>query len=52
MTLPTDPFGDLFSRFFGMSPLCSPPAVQRAPIGRPVLLPVRTPARPAASGGE
>ncbi|WP_328707561.1 ATP-dependent Clp protease ATP-binding subunit [Streptomyces sp. GS7] len=29
-----DPFADLFSRFFGMSPAASPPAVQRVPIGR------------------
>jgi ATP-dependent Clp protease ATP-binding subunit ClpC len=29
-----DPFSDLLSRFFGMSPLSSPPAVQRVPIGR------------------
>ncbi|RLV04368.1 Clp protease [Streptomyces griseocarneus] len=29
-----DPFSDLFSRFFGMSPAASPPAVQRVPIGR------------------
>ncbi|TQF06567.1 ATP-dependent Clp protease ATP-binding subunit [Kitasatospora acidiphila] len=29
-----DPFSDLFSRFFGMSPMSSPPAVQRVPIGR------------------
>ncbi|MFE6745742.1 ATP-dependent Clp protease ATP-binding subunit [Kitasatospora purpeofusca] len=29
-----DPFSDLLSRFFGMSPLASPPAVQRVPIGR------------------
>ncbi|PYC75837.1 Clp protease [Streptomyces tateyamensis] len=28
------PYGDLFSRFFGTSPLSSPPAVQRVPIGR------------------
>ncbi len=38
MTLPplgaNDPFSDLFSRFFGMSPRTSPPAVQRVPIGR------------------
>ncbi|WP_329561694.1 ATP-dependent Clp protease ATP-binding subunit [Kitasatospora sp. NBC_01266] len=39
MTLPSafgagDPFSDLFSRFFGMSPQASPPAVQRVPIGR------------------
>ncbi|MFB7663990.1 ATP-dependent Clp protease ATP-binding subunit [Kitasatospora sp. NPDC056138] len=38
MTLPPfgsdDPFSDLLSRFFGMSPLSSPPAVQRVPIGR------------------
>ncbi|GAA1990249.1 ATP-dependent Clp protease ATP-binding subunit [Kitasatospora viridis] len=39
MTLPSafgssDPFSDLFSRFFGMSPHSSPPAVQRVPIGR------------------
>ncbi|MFE9423885.1 ATP-dependent Clp protease ATP-binding subunit [Kitasatospora sp. NPDC006697] len=39
MTLPSafgssDPFADLFSRFFGMSPQASPPAVQRVPIGR------------------
>ncbi|WP_371682516.1 ATP-dependent Clp protease ATP-binding subunit [Kitasatospora sp. MMS16-BH015] len=31
---PNDPFGDLFNRFFGMSPTASPPAVQRVPIGR------------------
>ncbi|MEU8511471.1 AAA family ATPase [Kitasatospora sp. NPDC048722] len=30
----SDPFSDLLSRFFGMSPLASPPAVQRVPIGR------------------
>ncbi|MFJ2861474.1 ATP-dependent Clp protease ATP-binding subunit [Kitasatospora sp. NPDC087314] len=29
-----DPFSDLLSRFFGMSPMASPPAVQRVPIGR------------------
>ncbi|GAA2041596.1 ATP-dependent Clp protease ATP-binding subunit [Streptomyces sp. XM4011] len=29
-----DPFSDLLNRFFGMSPLASPPAVQRVPIGR------------------
>ncbi|MFB7588990.1 ATP-dependent Clp protease ATP-binding subunit [Streptomyces sp. NPDC056169] len=29
-----DPFSDLLSRFFGMSPASSPPAVQRVPIGR------------------
>ncbi|MFC5888540.1 AAA family ATPase [Kitasatospora sp. CM 4170] len=29
-----DPFSDLLSRFFGMSPTASPPAVQRVPIGR------------------
>jgi len=29
-----DPFSDLFSRFLGMSPASSPPAVQRVPIGR------------------
>ncbi|MBO8187539.1 ATP-dependent Clp protease ATP-binding subunit [Streptomyces spirodelae] len=29
-----DPFSELFSRFFGMSPAASPPAVQRVPIGR------------------
>nr|BFD90829.1 ATP-dependent Clp protease ATP-binding subunit [Kitasatospora sp. Xyl93] len=38
MTIPpfgsNDPFSDLLSRFFGMSPLASPPAVQRVPIGR------------------
>ncbi|MCX4750812.1 ATP-dependent Clp protease ATP-binding subunit [Kitasatospora sp. NBC_01287] len=39
MTLPSafgagDPFSDIFSRFFGTSPLSSPPAVQRVPIGR------------------
>ncbi|ARF80559.1 ATP-dependent Clp protease ATP-binding subunit [Kitasatospora aureofaciens] len=38
MTMPpfgsSDPFSDLLSRFFGMSPLASPPAVQRVPIGR------------------
>ncbi|MBD0669571.1 Clp protease [Streptomyces sp. CBMA156] len=38
MTMPpfgsNDPFSDLLSRFFGMSPLASPPAVQRVPIGR------------------
>lgn len=31
---PDDPFSDLLSRFFGMSPASSPPAVQRVPIGR------------------
>lgn len=31
---PSDPFNDLLSRFFGMSPASSPPAVQRVPIGR------------------
>ncbi|MGY3334599.1 ATP-dependent Clp protease ATP-binding subunit ClpC [Streptomyces filamentosus] len=31
---PSDPFGDLLNRFFGMSPASSPPAVQRVPIGR------------------
>ncbi|MEE1816840.1 ATP-dependent Clp protease ATP-binding subunit [Streptomyces sp. SP18ES09] len=30
----SDPFSDLFDRFFGMSPASSPPAVQRVPIGR------------------
>ncbi|MFF2503064.1 ATP-dependent Clp protease ATP-binding subunit [Streptomyces sp. NPDC058067] len=30
----SDPFGELFNRFFGMSPASSPPAVQRVPIGR------------------
>ncbi|MFI5644180.1 ATP-dependent Clp protease ATP-binding subunit [Kitasatospora sp. NPDC051705] len=30
----SDPFSDLLSRFFGMSPVASPPAVQRVPIGR------------------
>ncbi|MFE0703130.1 ATP-dependent Clp protease ATP-binding subunit [Streptomyces sp. NPDC058872] len=30
----SDPFSDLFNRFFGMSPTSSPPAVQRVPIGR------------------
>ncbi|MDQ0988942.1 ATP-dependent Clp protease ATP-binding subunit [Streptomyces sp. V3I7] len=30
----SDPFSDLLSRFFGMSPASSPPAVQRVPIGR------------------
>ncbi|RFU88158.1 ATP-dependent Clp protease ATP-binding subunit [Streptomyces triticagri] len=30
----SDPFGDLLSRFFGTSPMASPPAVQRVPIGR------------------
>ncbi|MEU0398843.1 ATP-dependent Clp protease ATP-binding subunit [Streptomyces sp. NPDC006197] len=30
----SDPFSDLFNRFFGMSPASSPPAVQRVPIGR------------------
>ncbi|WP_308129733.1 ATP-dependent Clp protease ATP-binding subunit [Kitasatospora aureofaciens] len=38
MTIPpfgsSDPFSDLLSRFFGMSPVASPPAVQRVPIGR------------------
>ncbi|MDH6710525.1 ATP-dependent Clp protease ATP-binding subunit ClpC [Kitasatospora sp. MAA19] len=38
MTIPpfgsNDPFSDLLSRFFGMSPMASPPAVQRVPIGR------------------
>ncbi|MFI0469904.1 ATP-dependent Clp protease ATP-binding subunit [Saccharopolyspora sp. 5N102] len=29
-----DPFADLLNRFFGMSPMTSPPAVQRVPIGR------------------
>ncbi|GAB3171467.1 ATP-dependent Clp protease ATP-binding subunit [Streptomyces incanus] len=29
-----DPFADLLNRFFGMSPLTSPPAVQRVPIGK------------------
>ncbi|MFD5916091.1 ATP-dependent Clp protease ATP-binding subunit [Kitasatospora sp. NPDC058201] len=29
-----DPFSDLLSRFFGMSPMASPPNVQRVPIGR------------------
>ncbi|MER7516450.1 AAA family ATPase [Streptomyces sp. NPDC126499] len=31
---PSDPFSELFNRFFGMSPASSPPAVQRVPIGR------------------
>ncbi|MDI2124835.1 ATP-dependent Clp protease ATP-binding subunit [Yinghuangia seranimata] len=31
---PSDPFGDLLNRFFGMSPAASPPAVQRVPIGK------------------
>ncbi|GAB2818150.1 ATP-dependent Clp protease ATP-binding subunit [Streptomyces daliensis] len=30
----SDPFSDLLNRFFGMSPVSSPPAVQRVPIGR------------------
>ncbi|WP_369362455.1 ATP-dependent Clp protease ATP-binding subunit [Streptomyces sp. CG4] len=30
----SDPFSELFNRFFGMSPASSPPAVQRVPIGR------------------
>ncbi|MGW2419591.1 ATP-dependent Clp protease ATP-binding subunit [Streptomyces sp. NPDC001709] len=30
----SDPFSELFSRFFGTSPASSPPAVQRMPIGR------------------
>ncbi|MGW2646222.1 ATP-dependent Clp protease ATP-binding subunit [Streptomyces sp. NPDC001393] len=30
----SDPFSELFNRFFGMSPGSSPPAVQRVPIGR------------------
>ncbi|RII20212.1 ATP-dependent Clp protease ATP-binding subunit ClpC [Streptomyces sp. YIM 130001] len=30
----SDPFGDLLGRFFGTSPMASPPAVQRVPIGR------------------
>ncbi|WP_030183713.1 ATP-dependent Clp protease ATP-binding subunit [Streptomyces violaceorubidus] len=30
----SDPFSDLFNRFFGTSPASSPPAVQRVPIGR------------------
>ncbi|MEU6089603.1 ATP-dependent Clp protease ATP-binding subunit [Streptomyces sp. NPDC047085] len=30
----SDPFSELFNRFFGMSPATSPPAVQRVPIGR------------------
>ncbi|MCC5474727.1 ATP-dependent Clp protease ATP-binding subunit [Streptomyces barringtoniae] len=30
----SDPFSELFNRFFGMSPSSSPPAVQRVPIGR------------------
>ncbi|MGV4980872.1 ATP-dependent Clp protease ATP-binding subunit [Streptomyces sp. NRAIS4] len=30
----SDPFSELFSRFFGTSPASSPPAVQRVPIGR------------------
>ncbi|MFE7311772.1 ATP-dependent Clp protease ATP-binding subunit [Streptomyces sp. NPDC057555] len=30
----SDPFSDLFNRFFGTSPAASPPAVQRVPIGR------------------
>ncbi|GEB54483.1 ATPase AAA [Streptomyces gardneri] len=29
-----DPFSEMLSRFFGMSPASSPPAVQRVPIGR------------------
>ncbi|WP_408909712.1 ATP-dependent Clp protease ATP-binding subunit [Streptomyces luteolus] len=31
---PSDPFSEMFNRFFGMSPQSSPPAVQRVPIGR------------------
>ncbi|MFJ3664928.1 ATP-dependent Clp protease ATP-binding subunit [Streptomyces sp. NPDC090106] len=31
---PSDPFGDMLNRFFGMSPGSSPPAVQRVPVGR------------------
>ncbi|WP_030421431.1 ATP-dependent Clp protease ATP-binding subunit [Streptomyces sp. SCSIO 75703] len=31
---PSDPFGELLGRFFGMSPGSSPPAVQRVPVGR------------------
>ncbi len=30
----TDPFSDMLSGFFGMSPASSPPAAQRVPIGR------------------
>ncbi|MGV9898721.1 Clp protease N-terminal domain-containing protein, partial [Streptomyces tendae] len=30
----SDPFSDLFNRFFGTSPASTPPAVQRVPIGR------------------
>ena len=30
----SDPFSELFNRFFGMSPASSPPAVQRVPVGR------------------
>ncbi|MER6278234.1 ATP-dependent Clp protease ATP-binding subunit [Streptomyces sp900105245] len=30
----SDPFSEMFNRFFGMSPASSPPAVQRVPIGR------------------
>ncbi|MFM9372942.1 ATP-dependent Clp protease ATP-binding subunit [Streptomyces sp. Da 82-17] len=30
----SDPFSEMFNRFFGMSPQSSPPAVQRVPIGR------------------
>ncbi|KUN09558.1 Clp protease [Streptomyces yokosukanensis] len=30
----SDPFSELFNRFFGTSPASSPPAVQRVPIGR------------------
>ncbi|MER5437796.1 AAA family ATPase [Streptomyces sp. NPDC002790] len=31
---PSDPFSEMFNRFFGTSPASSPPAVQRVPIGR------------------
>ncbi|WP_425825981.1 ATP-dependent Clp protease ATP-binding subunit [Streptomyces fractus] len=31
---PSDPFSEMFNRFFGTSPATSPPAVQRVPIGR------------------
>ncbi|MGW8377351.1 ATP-dependent Clp protease ATP-binding subunit [Streptomyces sp. ODS28] len=30
----SDPFSDLLNRFFGMSPVSSPPAMQRVPVGR------------------
>ncbi|MET8468808.1 AAA family ATPase [Streptomyces sp. NPDC006422] len=30
----SDPFSEMFNRFFGTSPASSPPAVQRVPIGR------------------